>query len=145
MPQRTPDLSSRPWSVTVERTLTARPVAVYRAWTERFDVWFAASGSVLMKPEVDVPFFFETEYAGTRHPHCGRFLRLVPERLVELTWVTSGTGGRETVVTVELSAEGDGTRARLTHAGFPDQESQEAHRQAWPQVLAQFDERVRTP
>src|SRR5271156_4354769 len=42
-----------------------------------------------MNGQVNSVFFFETQYEQMRHPHYGRFLRLEPDRLGELPWLTS--------------------------------------------------------
>ena len=51
-----PDLSTRPTQCVIEHRMKAAPHAIFLAWTEQFDRWFAAPGTVLMQPRVDAPF-----------------------------------------------------------------------------------------
>ena len=107
-----------------------------------------------MRAEVNAAFFFETAFrhesgsVAQRHPHYGRFLQLVPDRLVQLTWVTGagGTDGAETVVSVELEARGGQTHLRLTHEGFATEGARDGHELAWPVVLEHLQKQlVRSP
>jgi len=138
-PTAPPDLADRPLRCDLERVLAAPPATVYEAWTTGWERWFAAPGTLLTNAEVDGRFFFEVRPDGGRHPHYGRYLRLEPDALVELTWVTAGTKGAETVVSVTLAPEGNGTHLRLSHQGFPDEESRDGHAEAWPHVLEHLD------
>jgi uncharacterized protein YndB with AHSA1/START domain len=129
-------------SCTVERTMSAEPMAIYRAWTEAFDHWFATPGAIRMVPVVGEPYWFEVVHEGVHHPHYGRFLALVPGVLIEQTWVTGrgGTDGAETVVRVELTEAAPGTHLRLNHRGFLDAGSMRQHADSWPAILDHLDE-----
>lgn len=135
-----PDHSARPLTMTVERLMKASPSAIYQAWTQKFDVWFAEPGELLMTPDVDKPFFFYNRKDWGRHPHYGRFLELKQNELVELAWATEGgTEGAETVIRVELSPREDGTLLRLTHSGFCSEKSRDGHADNWPEALEVLD------
>ncbi|WP_310569078.1 SRPBCC domain-containing protein [Gemmatimonas sp.] len=135
-------------TLTITRASPRSAATLYRAWTTGWASWFAEGDTAQIRAEVGAPFFFEVAQRFTdgrepvRHPHYGRFLRLVPDALVSLTWVTGagGTGGAETTVTVHLDAiAGDYTQVTLTHAGFTTAEARDAHDAAWPMILAHQD------
>jgi uncharacterized protein YndB with AHSA1/START domain len=128
--------------MTAERLMRSAPRVLFRAWTDRLDRWLASPGTLLISPEPDTAFYFETHHGKDRHCYYGRIVRLERDRLVELTWLSTGTKRAETLITVELTPEGDGTRLRLTHAGFPDEDLRKAHEEAWPMFLAQLDDRM---
>jgi len=140
-----PDLSAGPFNLRFERRMRAAPDAIFNSRTRHFDGWFAEPGTVLMRAEVNAPFFetqFKVEGAKAQcHPHYGRFLALEPNRLVVMTSVTGpeGTRGAETIVRLRLSPRGHGRQLTLEHRGFPDRKSRDQHRKAWPVVLTNLD------
>ncbi len=131
-----------PTDIRVERAMTATSSAIYRAWTEDFDTWFASPGAIRMKAEVGEPYWFEVTHQGRRHPHYGRFLTLQPGRLVEQTWMTGkgGTEGAETTVRIELTDTVTGTGLLLVHSGFLDADSARQHAESWPGILTHLDD-----
>ncbi|MCA9656915.1 MAG: SRPBCC domain-containing protein [Myxococcales bacterium] len=140
-----PDLSTRPLQATCETTVNATPEAIFAAWTERFDIWFAQPGTLAMVPEPGQPYFFYNRDEWGRHPHYGRFLDLVANRLIEMTWMTGngtseGTEGAETVLRVELIPKGEATEIRLTHSGLVSERSRIGHQENWPLALRLLDE-----
>ena len=58
-----PDLSERRLRLSVERDMAASSAALFRAWTQQFDLWFAAPGSVIMDAGINKVFYFV--YKGT--------------------------------------------------------------------------------
>jgi uncharacterized protein YndB with AHSA1/START domain len=132
------------YELTIERNMTAPAEAIYQAWTVKFDSWFASPGRIQMRAVENEPFFFEVIHEGGRHPHYGRFLRLVPNQIVELTWVTGkmGTGGAETRVKIQLKPAEAGTQLVLTHSGFYTDTARDQHQQAWPTILAHLNNQL---
>jgi len=133
-----PDTSGKP-GLTLDRRIAASPEKIYRAWTDRFEQWFAKPGGAIWRPSVNEPYFFVVfPETGGRYTHYGRFLRLEPPRLVEFTWVTETTKGAETVVTVNITPSENGTLVQLAHSGFPDEESKDAYAGGWKSVLEEL-------
>ncbi|MEU4321827.1 SRPBCC domain-containing protein [Nocardia fluminea] len=139
-PVRHPDLSTRPHELTVERVMKASPSLLYAAWTQGMDLWLAVPGSVLMRPAVNEPLYFDTGSPEKRNPHYGRILLLEPNRRIEFTWVTAATEGVETVVAAEFRKQPRGIRLRLRHSGFPTAAIRDLHQQVWPDKLERLDE-----
>ena len=130
-------------SLTVSRRMSHTPATLYRAWTTGWATWFAEPDSLHMQAVIGAPFHFdvaqrfEDNRPMKRHPHYGRFLALTPNVRVSLTWVTAGTAGAETTVTVIFTPDANDTVVTLTHEGFASETARDQHAAAWPMVLAQ--------
>jgi uncharacterized protein YndB with AHSA1/START domain len=140
-----PNLSARPLQVTCQYTVNARPEEVFAAWTTRFDTWFAQEGTLVLVPELGRPYFFYNRDDWGRHPHYGRFLDVVENRLIEMTWMTGngtteGTEGAETILRIELVPNDGATEVHLTHSGFVSGKSCDGHKENWPLALEILDE-----
>ena len=135
-----PDHTDRPLQLSCKHTVAAPADAVYSAWTTRFDLWFAQAGTLALVPEPGRPYFFYNRDEWGRHPHYGRILEARENALVEMTWMTGdggevGTEGAETILRIELAPQGDSTEIRLTHSGFVNERSRDAHAENWPLAL----------
>ena len=135
-------------ALTITRTSPRSAAVLYGGWTTGWSSWLAEPDTARIRACVGEPFFFEVaqRFADgrepVRHPHYGRFVRLVPDALVSLTWITGagGTTGAETTLTVHLDAiAGDFTQVTLVHEGFATAEARDAHESAWRMMLAQQD------
>jgi uncharacterized protein YndB with AHSA1/START domain len=111
--------NAEPPVIRIERRIEARPEAVYAYLTDsvKWTRWQGASAEI--EARVDGTFRMTMGNGAVAE---GRFLELVPARLVRFTW---GWNGSPTVppgsstVDIELVEDGTATRLTLTHRGLP--------------------------
>ncbi|MBN8942844.1 MAG: SRPBCC domain-containing protein [Rhizobiales bacterium] len=133
-------------SLTLRRHFRAPPSAVWRAFADPALLmrWWGPAGAVNSSAELDTRvggrFRVVTRTAdGEEHQVRGLYREVVyPEKLV-FTWAWRSTPERESLVTVTLSSDGDGTLLTLTHARFFDEEARDRHRRGWSEALDRMD------
>ena len=104
-------------SVIVERTLNAPVARVWQALTDvdQMREWYFDLKE--FKPEVGFQFEFVVEHEGTIYHHLCRVTEVIAQKKIAYTWRYKGEPG-DSLVTIELFAEGDNTRLKLTHTGI---------------------------
>lgn len=123
--------------VTVTRTIPASPENVFDLWINPKSLggpWFGGE-RVIVNPVVDGLFYLAAKHEGRIWPHYGRFLRLERPRVVEYTWMSEGTKGAESIVTLTMEPRGSETEVTLRHSGVPDDEMGRRHKDGWTWIL----------
>ncbi len=69
------------------------------------------------KPEVGFEFEFVVEHDGNTYHHLCRVTEVISEKKIAYTWRYKNEPG-DSLVTIELFAEGNKTRLKLTHSGI---------------------------
>jgi uncharacterized protein YndB with AHSA1/START domain len=128
--------------LTIQREIPAPPDVVFDAWLDPKvpgNPWSMAE-KLLMNPTVDGFFYWRIENT----PHYGRFTEVERPRRVQHTWMSPGTLGQESTVTVTFKEQGDGTLMTLVHSGLPDTDSGRGHEGGWKFFLGEFAEKLRS-
>jgi len=123
--------------ITVNRTIPASAEKIYDVWIDPKSPggpWHGAE-RVIFNPMVDGLYYLAIKHEGRIWPHYGRFTKMERPHLVEFTWMSEGTKGAESVVTVTLQQRGDQTDVTLRHAGVPDDELGHQHKEGWTWIL----------
>ena len=104
-------------AVIVERTLNAPVARVWKALTDADQMreWYFDLKE--FKAEVGFEFEFVVEHEGNRYHHLCRITEVLPEKKIAYTWRYKGEPGTS-LVTFELSADGQKTRVKVTHTGI---------------------------
>jgi uncharacterized protein YndB with AHSA1/START domain len=138
-----------PERVVVERVLPASPAEVYEAWTSRETLArFLCPGDMTATVvEVDVRIggrFVVVMHDGDRHlEHRGEYRVLEPGRRLVFTWASPPTSWQETLVTVELTPQEDGTRLVLIHEGLSTDDVRGRHRRGWTSIVEKLTRYLR--
>jgi uncharacterized protein YndB with AHSA1/START domain len=104
-------------AVVVERTFNAPVARVWKALTDvdQMREWYFDLKE--FKPEVGFEFEFVVEHEGNSYQHLCKVMEVVPQKKIAYTWRYKGEPG-DSLVTIDLSANGDKTKLRLTHQGL---------------------------
>jgi len=119
--------------VVVERVIRATPDRVFRALTvaSELEKWFFTEARTDPRTGGAYHITWKSDDGAPHRQHSrhGKYLEIVPNRRVTFEWIGApdertdqpySLRGTRTVVTITLTPEGDGTRLRLVHSGFPD-------------------------
>jgi uncharacterized protein YndB with AHSA1/START domain len=126
----------KPLEVKVERTIAAPPREVFSAWLNPKvpgTPWNMGE-KLILQPKVDGLFYWLVN--GT--PHYGRFTKVARPGVLQHTWMSPYTEGRESTVTVTFVKKGEETLMTLVHSGLPDNAKGKAHVGGWNEFLDAF-------
>ena len=137
-----PDLIAKP-SLTLKRRLAAPPAKVYAAWTDAAKIarwWGPGEGVVVSHVEADarVGGRFRIVFGGPdgeEHDVGGVYREVAADEKLVFTWAWRSTPERESLVTVALKVDGDGTLLTLTHEQFFDEPARDRHGKGWSAFL----------
>ena len=119
--------------VTVSRLIPGPAAEVFDVWLDPAcpgSPWHGAK-QIIVSPVVDGLFYWGHENAGKIMPHYGRFLRVERGKHLEYTWMSTGTHGLETTVSISFEARAGGTQMTIQHRGLPDDDDGRGHERGW--------------
>jgi uncharacterized protein YndB with AHSA1/START domain len=130
-------------SLTLKRRLNASPEKVYAAWTDPQKIarWFVPSSVKAGSQQADIEariggrfrisFPTNDEY----YEVGGVYREVVPYQRLVFSWAWHSTPERESLVTVTLKPDGDGTLLTLHHEQLFDQAARDNHEHGWIGML----------
>ena len=139
-------LATRP-SLAFKRRLNASPEKVYAAWTdpEKIVRWFGRTDAKAnsFRANIDarvgghfrVSFSTDDEY----YEVGGVYREVVPNQRLVFSWAWHSTPERESLVTVSLKPDDDGTLLTLLHEQLFDQAARDGHERGWIGALEKLE------
>lgn len=124
-------------SLTIKRRFKAPPAKVFAAWTDPKELanWMGPQGTTAVTAETDLRvggrYHVRMVVPGDEHNVGGVYREIVPNEKLVFTWAWQSTPERESLVTVVLKPDGDGTLMTFIHEQFFDEAARDRHRTGW--------------
>jgi uncharacterized protein YndB with AHSA1/START domain len=133
-------------SLTLRRRLKAPPAKVFAAWTdpEKVKRWMGPGDITVVRVESDprvggrYSWHMKTP-AGENHDVAGVYREVVANEKLVFTWAWQSTPERESLVTVLIKPDGDGSLLTLTHEQFFDEAARDRHQGGWTGALDKLE------
>lgn len=133
-------------SLTLKRHLNAAPAKVFAAWTdpEKVKRWMGPREGEVLRVESDPRPGGSFRWVmrspdGQTHDVSGVYREIVPNRKLVFTWAWITTPERESLVTVDIKPDGDGSLLTLTHEQFFDADARDRHQGGWTSALDKME------
>jgi uncharacterized protein YndB with AHSA1/START domain len=140
-----PSAGTKP-SLTLKRRLKATPEKVFAAWTdpEKVRRWMGPGEVTVLSVEADPRAggryrWVMQNAAGEIHDVSGDYREFVPNEKLVFTWAWKSTPERQSLVTVLIKPDGDGSLLTLTHEQFFDEETRDRHQYGWNGALDKME------
>ena len=131
--------------VRLVRVLPAPTDEVFDAWTdsESLKQWLRPGPVIAAEAELDVriggKFRIVLRTTDAEFVHWGEYREVERPHRLAFTWVSKGTRGEATLVTIRLRPLGPATtELELVHSELPDDESAAWHKGGWELALEQL-------
>jgi uncharacterized protein YndB with AHSA1/START domain len=136
-------------SLTLKRRINAAPEKVFSAWIdpEKVKRWMGPGEVKVLQVESDPRTGGRYRWLmqapdGEQHDVSGVYREVIPNQKLVFTWAWKSTPERESLVTVEVKPDGDGSMLTLTHEQFADDEARDRHQQGWSGAMEKFEKFV---
>jgi uncharacterized protein YndB with AHSA1/START domain len=124
---------------------SATPQEVFDAWLdpESLREWMCPGaltvGDVQVDARVGGAFRIVMRGQSGEWLHTGEYREIRPPERLVFTWRSHATHWKDSLVTVELSAQGENTELILTHELLQDEEAIRQHTQGWQGIIEKLD------
>ena len=136
-------------SLTLKRRLKAPPAKVFAAWTdpEKVKRWIGPGEIKVIVAEGDAHVggryhWLMRSPEGNEHDVSGVYREIVANEKLVFTWAWKSAPEQQTLVTVLLKPDGDGTLLTLIHENFADEDARDSHQGGWSSSLDKLEKLV---